>query len=68
MERRGPGIAYRCARALRIRAICFMGNVRSTSIPFVQYDEYAGSAKLARNVPLSMTPAPVATGSCWVGE
>ena len=46
IERRGPGIAYRYARALRIRAIWFMRNNRSTSIPFDQYDEYAGSAKL----------------------
>ena len=47
MERRGPGIAYRYARAFSISAICFMGNGYSTSIHFVPYDEYTGSAKLA---------------------
>jgi hypothetical protein len=46
MERRGPEIAYRYARAFRIRATCFLGSGNSASIPFVQYDEYAGSAKL----------------------
>jgi hypothetical protein len=46
MERRGHYFASRYARAFRIRATCLLGNRYSTSIPFVQYEEYTGSAKL----------------------
>jgi hypothetical protein len=70
LERRGHELASRYARAFRIRATWFMGNGHSTSIPLIQYYEEAGRAKLVLfgTRGLSKTPAPVATGSFWVGE